>query len=259
MLGSHWIGSFLDEAGVRKSTKAVQALKVLAVAITGTWLLGMYFNESRSLTSTRDIDVVDGGFERLGVDLSGGKDDPDAQGVWELNQCAEPQTDLTAEGDYALRLGWSGHVYRNSGTFDGAGGLPEDCWAAIALPLQRTDVGVAYRISFSAKDWEADGVTGAELIVQGDGVDLLHAVPPSDAEFQTFSTVFEPSLDPPHADSTDPVLRFSVRKGTVVVDDVKVMREGLDVFNDFWLSCGPLALYITWGFLDAFIQNYVSL
>ena len=53
------------------------------------------------------------------------------------------------------------------------------------------------------------------------------------------------------------VLRFSVSKGTVVLDSVKVVREGLDVFSDFWLACGPLALYITWGFLDAFIQNYV--
>ena len=43
----------------------------------------------------------------------------------------------------------------------------------------------------------------------------------------------------------------------MVLDSVKVVREGLDVFSDFWLACGPLALYITWGFLDAFIQNYV--
>ena len=82
-------------------------------------------------------------------------------------------------------------------------------------------------------------------------------------------------------------MRFSVRKGTVVVppppnkprfvwppiaqpsdtegsvrreqvDDIKVVREGLDVFDDWWLSAGPLTLYIIWGFLDAFIQNYVS-
>ena len=33
---------------------------------------------------------------------------------------------------------------------------------------------------------------------------------------------------------------------------------GLDVFDDWWLSAGPLTLYIIWGFLDAFIQNYVS-
>ena len=34
MLGSHWIGSFLDEAGVRKSAKAVQALKVLSLSLS---------------------------------------------------------------------------------------------------------------------------------------------------------------------------------------------------------------------------------
>ena len=37
-----------------------------------------------------------------------------------------------------------------------------------------------------------------------------------------------------------------------------MVREGLDVFDDWWLSAGPLTLYIIWGFLDAFIQNYVS-
>ena len=41
MLSSHWIGSFLDEGGVRKSAKATQALKLLAVTITATWLIGM--------------------------------------------------------------------------------------------------------------------------------------------------------------------------------------------------------------------------
>lgn len=45
---------------------------------------------------------------------------------------------------------------------------------------------------------------------------------------------------------------------TEQVDDIKVVREGLDVFDDWWLSAGPLTLYITWGFLDAFIQNYVG-
>ncbi len=268
MLGSHWIGSFLDEAGVRKSVKAVQALKVLAVAITSTWLLGMYFNESRSLTSSRDIHVPDAGFEEVGVGAAGGASDS-AQSVWELNQCAEPQAELTAGGDYALRLGWSGHVYGYSGMASGHSGvLPQDCWAAISLPLQRSQVGVAYRISFAAKDWEADGVQGAELIVQADGVDLLHVVPPFHGEFQRFSTVFQPFSALPgkqrsqaaegiEAVSTNPVLRFSVGEGTVVVDDIKVEREGLDVFGDFWLSCGPLTLYIVWGFLDAFIQNYV--
>ena len=268
MLGSHWIGSFLDEAGVRKSVKAVQALKVLAVAITSTWLLGMYFNESRSLTSSRDIHVPDAGFEEVGVGAAGGASDS-AQSVWELNQCAEPQAELTAGGDYALRLGWSGHVYGYSGMASGHSGvLPQDCWAAISLPLQRSQVGVAYRISFAAKDWEADGVQGTELIVQADGVDLLHVVPPSHGEFQRFSTVFQPFSALPgkqhsqaaegnEAVSTNPVLRFSVGEGTVVVDDIKVEREGLDVFGDFWLSCGPLTLYIVWGFLDAFIQNYV--
>ena len=130
----------------------------------------MYFNESRSLTSSRDIAVSDAGFEQAGV---GGAASDGAQ-AWELNQCAEPQSELTAGGSYALRIGWSGHVYQYSGApSGGSAGVPEDCWAATALPLPRTGVGIAYRISFAAKDWEADGVSGAELVVQADGIELL--------------------------------------------------------------------------------------
>lgn len=267
MLGSHWIGGFLDESGVRKSTKAVQALRVLAVAITATWLLGMYFNESRSLTSTRDIQVSDSGFENMGVGASDNRPNDAVQGAWELSSCADAQAEQSASGDYALRLGWSGRVLHNSGAVSNARGRPEDCWASIALPLQRTDVGVAYSITFTAKPWEADGATGGDLIVQGDAEDLLHVTLSSGADFKAFSAVFTPSLNPPAQipsaisdaeTSTEPLLRFLVRKGTIVVDDVKVLRAGLDVFNDTWLSFGPLTLYITWGFLDAFIQNYVS-
>ena len=170
MLGSHWIGSYLDEAGVRKSVKGTSALKVLAVTISATWLLAMYFNESRSLTSERDVPVGDGDFEALGLADEGGTTDG-VEEAWELNDCAEAQAELTAAGAYALRLGWSGHVYHAEDS------RQEECWAAIALPLQRSAVGVAYRVSFKAKDWLADEVDGAELLVRGDGV-ITQTIPP---------------------------------------------------------------------------------
>ena len=227
---------------------------------------GMYFNESRSLTSSRDIDVPDAGFEHIGVMLPASREmAPRAHGN-STNVQNHRQSQLLAAN---MRYASAGpDMFGTPVGLCDSGVLPRDCWAAIALPLKRSDIGVAYRISFVAKDWEADGVKGAELIVQGDGVDLLRVVPPSDRGFQRFSTVFQPSRTPPKKQhnqnaednepaSTEPILRFSVRDGTVVMDDIKVVREGLDVFENFWLSSGPLTLYIVWGFLDAFIQNYV--
>jgi hypothetical protein len=153
--------------------------------------------------------VGDGGFENLGAGASGKGTTDGLEEEWELNQCAEVQAEQTADGsDYALRLGWSGHVYSAADrqkASSGGGGPDGDnaCWAAIALPLQRSEIGVSYRVDFAAKDWAADGVTGAEIVVEGDGVELMRAMPGGGgsstplldkSEFQMFSAVFTPSV-----------------------------------------------------------------
>ena len=240
MLGSRWIGTYLD-SGVAKRAKAVEALKVLAVLISATWLLAAYFNESRSLSPQRDVPVGDAEFEQLGVAAAGGTSDG-VEEVWELNDCAEPQAVQTAGGSYGLKLGWSGHAY------DSKASAASECWAAIALPLVR---GVTYRASFQAADWSDDGVAGAALYVQSDGVEVLRAVP--GAEFESLDAIFTPPID---SSAADPVLRFSATGGTLVIDSIKVEREGLDIFSDFGAAIGPFFLYFSWGFLDAFIQNY---
>ena len=115
MLGSRWIGTYLD-SGVAKRAKAVEALKVLAVLISATWLLAAYFNESRSLSPQRDVPVGDGEFEQLGVAAAGGTSDG-VEEVWELNDCAEPQAVQTAGGATGT---WARHRERPRGRIGGA-------------------------------------------------------------------------------------------------------------------------------------------